>query len=314
MRDSSKEIIVRTTKVHVPSHLKSQFIDWHSKMNEKITAFPGFVSFEVLSPNETSPDEWIIVQRFATSKAYSQWNQSKEYQALQTELSRLLGTDHIVDIQDVNSTQDSLSKGVMEIFVTQVTPGMEKRYREWLSTIQQMEASFPGFRGVSEQSHQSKKGPQWITLLQFDNQEHLDQWIASPERARILKEGRSFFTSFESHRIISPYAGWFTSLAKGGEVPPVWKQTLLVLLVLFPIVMFEMKYLSPLTSHLNHSLANFIGNALSVTLISWPLMPLTIRCLNWWLLPNGNKKTTLLGTVLIFVLYFVEIAAFWNFL
>ena len=82
------------------------------------------------------------------------------------------------------------------------------------------------------QSPQKGHGRNWITLLQFDFAEKLNDWLASPERQEVLKEGESLVESMESHRVISPYAGWFSSVyKKDGEIP-LWKQTMVVLLAL----------------------------------------------------------------------------------
>lgn len=116
--------------------------------------------------------------------------------------------------------------------------------------------------------------------------------------------------------MISPYAGWFASIAKTGELPSIWKQTMIVLLVLFPIVMLELKYLSPWTASLNAALGTFIGNAVSVTLIAWPVMPIAIWLLGWWLMPRakGRQLITIVGTLLVVLFYLIELIIFWKLL
>jgi antibiotic biosynthesis monooxygenase (ABM) superfamily enzyme len=86
---------------------------------------------------------------------------------------------------------------------------------------------------------------------------------------------------------------------------------MLVLLVLFPIVMIELRFLGPLTSGLRPALGTFIGNATSVALLTWPLMPLTIRGLNWWLLAAEERARWInpIGAVLLAVAYIAEIVA-----
>ena len=201
---------------------------------------------------------------------------------------------------------------VTEVIVTEVTPGKEEEFRMWSAKIHQAEAKFPGFRGVYIQSPK-RGGKFWITLLQFDTLENLDRWLQSSERKQVLQESSPLVSSLETHRVISSSTGWLASIAKTGELPPVWKQTMLVLLVLFPIVVFELKYLSPLTASLNPSLGTFIGNAISVTLISFPMMPIALYFLGWWLSPH-SLKTSIVGSILLGLLYLAEIALFWNFL
>lgn len=204
-----------------------------------------------------------------------------------------------------------LKNGVVEIFITQVSPGQENRFREWSAKIQQIEAKFSGFCGVHIQAAENQQ-QNWITLLQFDSHENLDRWLQSEERKQILKESASFISSLETHRMASPFAGWFSSIAKREQPPAVWKQMMLVLLVLFPIVMLEMKYLNPLIGWMGLSLSTFIGNAVSVSLISFPMMPLAIYFLGWWLFPGTDqrKAKTILGGLIVIFLYLLEIVFF----
>lgn len=229
------------------------------------------------------------------------------------ELDPYLIDDNKENHQELFSGADQMNGGVTEVFVTQVNAENEKAYRAWIAKIHQEEAKFKGFKGVYMQSPGQNGGMNWITLLQFDTPENLDRWLNSSERQEVLSEAKPLIKSLESHRMVSAYAGWFTSIAKTEGVPSVWKQTMLVLLVLFPIVMLELKYLSLLTDGLNHSLATFIGNAISVTLIAWPMMPFAILCLGWWLTPKAKKwlQINVTGTVIVLLLYVIEIAIFW---
>lgn len=206
------------------------------------------------------------------------------------------------------------NKSVTEVFVTRVTPENYDAYRAWASKIQKIEAQFPGYEGVYTQAPKDEKNGNWVTILRFDSTEHLDQWLNSNERKEILKESESIVQDLQSHRLMGPFAGWFSNFAKStGESPAVWKQTMLILLVLFPIVMLEFKFLSPHTKHLNLSLATFIGNAISVTLVSWPLMPIAIWALKSWLSPGSEHRIRKIvtGTCIVITLYLIEIAFFW---
>jgi uncharacterized protein len=295
-----------TLKVEIKSDDKNEFVDWQADVNTKISNARGFVSLEFSSPFEEQKS-WLIVQCFTDPETSSAWRNSNVYKDLIEKLKALAINQEVKEVE----SNESSEKGITEVIVTEVSPGKEEDFRAWSAKIHQVEAKFPGFRGVYVQS--PKGGKHWITLLQFDTMENLDRWLQSPERKNVLQESKPFISSLESHRVVSPYAGWFASIVRTGELPPVWKQTMLVLLVLFPIVVFEIKFFSPLTAGLNPSLGTFIGNALSVTLISFPMMPIAIWFLGWWL-SKHSLKTTIVGTMLIGLLYLIEIALFWNFL
>lgn len=304
------ENTILTLKVNLRSETKTEFANWQALLNAKLTAFPGFVSLEFISPTGSS-QQWLIVQRFENADKLTTWLEGSDYKNLRISLQKLIQGE----VQEELSSMSSTLCGVTEVFVTQISPAKEMEYRKWTAKMHQYEAKFPGFKGVFVQAPAKGLGKHWITLLQFDTQENLDRWLASEERRKILEESKSLISTLESHRIYSPFAGWFKSIQEiSGEVPPVWKQTLIVLLVLFPIVMLEMRFLNPWTAGLNPSLAMFIGNAISVTLISWPMMPLAIFVLGWWLTPQAGYRlrNTLFGALLVLILYLIEILLFWK--
>lgn len=298
--------MITSWQVEVKPDVGTAFVDWQADFNTQITNAPGFVSLEFTAPSG-GQKKWMIVQRFASAQSSKYWRSSDKCRQLIDALKTLTSND---SLEETESDESSSKGNITEVIVTEVNPGVEKAYRAWSAKIHQVEAKFPGFRGVYVQSP-AGHGKHWITLLQFDTMENLDRWLQSPEREQVLKDSTHLISSIESHRVISPYAGWFASIAQTGELPSVWKQTMLVLLVLFPIVMLELKFLSPLTSSLNSSVGTFIGNALSVTLISFPMMPIAIWFLGWWLSSN-RRRTTFYGTLLLVVLYLIEIVIFWH--
>jgi len=302
-------ILILSTAI-LPTKNK-QFVEWQGKFNKEIARWPGFISLEILAPNEATGQRWVVVQRFRKASIASHWSSSDIYQNLLKELESIVVPD---TLEKRLSGENGLQNCVTEVFVTQVDPKKESIFRQWIAKIHQAEAKFPGFRGVYVQS--PSQGRNWITLLQFETQENLDHWLNSSERKELLRESESLITALESHRVVSAYAGWFSSLVTKGEIPSAWKQTMLVLLVLFPIVMLELKFLSPLTKVLDISLATFMGNALSVALIAWPMMPLAISLLGWWLAPKPeNKKRVLIGgIILVTLIYLLEIILFWHFI
>lgn len=297
----TKNTLVQT--VEVPLERQVEFREWQTRLNGAVATFPGFVSLEIVAP-PSDHNLWSIVQRFLDETACLHWKESKAYTDLVASLRSFAKK-----FQEVQAAPGV----VTEVFLTHVSPAKEEEYRQWLTKIHQAETHFPGFRGMYVQSPTHAHGNNWITFLQFDTPENLDHWLSSPERASVLKDLTPLVSSLESHRIYSPYAGWFGSMEKGGFIPPLWKQTMAILLVLYPIVVLEMRFLNPLLTSLHLPLAVFIGNALSVSLISWPFLPLAIRFLKKWLV-SQDLKTDILGFLFVLALYALEITILWNLL
>src|SRR5262245_56449835 len=103
MPKPSEKTTILTTKVRVPPGLKDAFIDWQTKLNTIIAAFPGFASLEILSPHEMTQHAWIVVERFSNAEQLSDWRKSKECQALLEELKILLKNEHSIEIQEFGS-------------------------------------------------------------------------------------------------------------------------------------------------------------------------------------------------------------------
>ena len=304
------------TKLRIRSDAQLAFAEWQSRYHSCIAVYPGFIDIEIFSPSPPSQFEWVIVQSFTNPNTLMAWQKSSERQAMIVELTKLIvGGSKSLWEERIGET-DSVGDGVTQVFVTKVSPDKEQAYRDWSGKLHEAEALAPGFRRVYVQAPSEEQPGSWVTLLQFDTQQNLDRWLTSKEHQAVLEESKEFVTSVESHRVASSFAGWFNS-ANGKEgIPPVWKQTMLVLLVLFPIVMLELKFFNPLVATLNPSLGTFIGNAISVSLISWPMMPIACRFLYWWLTPKGKFKYVFdgLGLLILGTLYLAEIALFWNLL
>jgi antibiotic biosynthesis monooxygenase (ABM) superfamily enzyme len=314
MNNSPDQMTMLMTKARVPFEFNNAFADWQAELNAAVAKFPGFVSLEILLIPEKEAPGWTIIERFSDFDSLEVWKNSANRKELLESLKKILPHQEPASVNEIVGGVPFSQGVITEVFVTRVTPDKEKAYRLWIAKIHKEEAKFPGFRGMYLQSPASVEGENWITLLQFDTQENLDRWLFSPERKKVLNEAQPLILSLESHRIISPYAGWFSSITQKGEMPSVWKQTMLILLVLFPIVMLEMKFLPLLTGGLNPALAMFISNAISVVLLAWPMTPFAIKFLTWWLLPSGpnQTRTTILGLLLVIGLYLLEIALFWN--
>lgn len=305
------------THLQVREDALEAFSDWQLKLHLVIATFKGFVSLEIAAPTQSSDRSWVLNQRFEDNETMNFWSSSEKRRELFDKLKPYLISDESKAIRDHREDSAAAQNGATQIIVTHVNPDQLSAYRNWVAKIHQAESKFPGFRRVYVQAPQDEKKGGWITMVQFDSAEHLDAWLNSKERQDLLLEGNPLIHSIESHRMASSFAGWFSPARTGLEsIPPAWKQTMLILLVLFPIVMLEMKFISPLLPGLNSSLKTFILNAISVALLSWPVTPLAARSLSWWLTPQQENAVSISiwGTAVVIGLYLLEIALFWSLL
>jgi antibiotic biosynthesis monooxygenase (ABM) superfamily enzyme len=304
----SQSAAALVVKIRLRPSVDAGFSSWHAKMSVAPANVSGFVNAEVNAP-APGESEWRIVQRFRSLDDLRAWRTSEPHDRLLREASELAdGTDGPAVRED--EIADGVADGVVtEVITTYVKAGKDRDYQEWAEKVHQIEAQFPGYRGGSLQPPSSERQGYWTSLVRFASPEQLDVWLNSPERRELLSQHEKLVQSWEHHRLPSSFSGWFPADAVTNEPPKTWKQSMLVVFMLFPVVMLEIRFLTPWVKGLNTSPATFIGNVISVFLLSWPLMPLIIRAMKWWLLPGSASPRWInpVGALVLLVLYAAEI-------
>lgn len=268
--------------------------------------FPGFWSGEIIPPGMAHDAEWKLIQRFSSPAEATAWQDSADRRKIIATLAA--GTNGSTP----RVSDEVVSNGDAEVataIVTDVKPGMEEQYFAWEESIQKEQAKFPGYRGVYLQPPVQGREGQWSTLLRFATPAQLETWFASPKRNELLGEAKKFVTATHFKHVNSSFPGWFPVDETTGQPPPNWKTALLIVLGLFPVVMLEMKFLSPLLASLSLSLATFISLVGSVVATTWITTPLFIKWFSWWLFPKADapKHTSWLGSGILCGLFALEV-------
>jgi hypothetical protein len=293
---------------------EADFAQWHVRWQSAVLASKGAISVEFWPPAPPDQLETVAVNRFTSIDALQAWRRSEQNQKLVKEAAPLVEVGLVMQLVGQAAVDYSVRHGVTMVMVTEIKPGKEAAYRAWADRIQKLQATFPGYIGSFVQPPQhSERG--WTTVLRFDSAANLDRWIKSKERAAMVKESKDLVQGFHAQRVDTSFPGWVPNDPSTGKPPNMWKTAALVLLTLFPIIMLELKFLNPQLATLNPALRTFIGNAVSVGVTTWPLMPLAIWMFSAWLFPE-NKPRWLVLTSPLFLLfcYAVEIAVFWHLL
>jgi antibiotic biosynthesis monooxygenase (ABM) superfamily enzyme len=293
---------------------EAEFAQWHVRWQSAVLASKGAISVEFWPPAPPDQLETVAVNRFTSIAALKAWRRSEQNQKLVKEAAPLVEVGLVMQLVGQAAVDYSVRHGVTMVMVTEIRPGKEAAYRAWAERIQKLQATFPGYIGSFVQPPQNKERG-WTTVLRFDSTANLDRWIKSKERAAMVKESEDLVADFHAQRVDTSFPGWVGNDPATGKPPNMWKTAALVLLTLFPVIMLELKFLNPQLATLNPAVRTFIGNAISVTLTTWPLMPLAIWIFHAWLFPE-NKPRWLVLTSPLFLLaaYAVEIAFFWHLL
>ena len=304
-------VATAVTAVQVRQGEEGAFTGWLTRLNKAIATFSGYISAVVIPPVPPLQSDWVMVQRFQTIEELRAWLDSDARRSLLDESASLLMDEGTTNVIQGSNTELSPQDMVTEIITVSVKPGMEGAYRDWVDRIRQVEAKFPGYQGLQLQAPIPGLQNDWVSLLRFDTAEHLHAWLESDARRTALEEVEPFIDKREQ-QVATAFSGWFTFGDAPGQAPPSWKQSMIVLLTLYPIVMLELLFLNPLTRSLGMAESTFIGNALSVAITGFLLIPLALRAFEWWLLPrpNDSLRVEAAGIALIVGLYALSIAVF----
>lgn len=294
-----------TTRIVVRPEASAAFADWQAAFTRGASSQAGFLGVEIL-PAYAGSTEWQIIQRFVAHDALETWLAHPDRAALLERLGPLRMPDEPGLPEEVAPDYHAFG-AVTEVITTVVEPGREGEFLAWSEAIQAAQARFPGYMGTFVQAPVTGDPPYWTALVRFTTPGQLDAWLASGQRKERLASADPTMSHWSSRRLAAGFGSWFAPDARGA-VPPAWKQTALVLLVLFPVVALEIRFLSPLLTGLPTMVATFIGNAISVCLVSWPLVGLARAGMSWWLAPAPlrRRRVEVGGALLLIGLYAAE--------
>jgi antibiotic biosynthesis monooxygenase (ABM) superfamily enzyme len=303
------------TQTRVLPERNDDFAAWQQRINDAVAKVPGFVDNKVIPPDPPVQTDWVIVQRFATLDQAQTWLRSPERSRLVAEVQAMLvGHDDIHIVQDDTAGQPP--EAVSAVISMRIKPGTEKAYREWSQRIAAAQAHYPGFQGFEVNPPIPGVQDDWVTVLQFDSEPHLNAWMTSPERQNLLDEAKGFTAETHYRTVRSGFDQWFR--IGGAAQAPVWKMNMLTLLALYPVVfLFGFFVQTPvLMNQLGWPFwfALFASNVSGVIILNW-LVPWVSKRFDWWLQPAGSEtqKRDLTGLVAIVVLYGLLLLAFSQF-
>lgn len=174
--------------------------------------------------------------------------------------------------------------------IQRVKPGCEMLYRIWSREINTACSQWPGF--VDLEVFEPAPGDNgFVIMIRFQTDAEGQAWQNSKTCSDLLKAAEPFMESVSMHEPSRVFGGWFNSGPPGSGRPELWRDALVVLFVLYPTVMLISLYISP---HIPVPFAAniFIGNIISIFLMSWFIMPKVTGWLRFWLSPPKDAPTS----------------------
>ncbi len=285
---------------------------WQQRVDQAASGFSGFEAAEQYPPTSGEQNAWSVVFRFSTIDQLTTWLNSTERQELLAEGEGLFEGP---TTQEVLAGEPPTRDVVTAVVSHDVRPGREREFRHWQNKVRKVQEKSPGFMGLELFEPIPRVQAKWVAVFRYDSREHLEEWLDSETRAKLLEEGKDYFAAYDVRKIRSAFGSWFRFDGEGEEgIPPNWKQAMTVLLALYPTVMvLNLTVGHQLdTAGLPGYLSLFIGNVLSVSILTWLLMPLVNRLFAFWLVPGPVRMavTNLAGTAAVVACYLLFLAIF----
>ncbi|MFI1923096.1 MULTISPECIES: antibiotic biosynthesis monooxygenase [unclassified Streptomyces] len=100
------------------------------------------------------------------------------------------------------STEQHRSAGATAIIGQKVLPEFEQAYESWQEDVNAAAADYAGYLGV-EVSRPTDLQPEWVVVYRFDSVAHLQAWINSATRQRLLDAGDKYLDGPGTQQVVS---------------------------------------------------------------------------------------------------------------
>jgi antibiotic biosynthesis monooxygenase (ABM) superfamily enzyme len=312
---ATTRLVTIITQTRVLPDRNDDFAAWQQRISDVVASFPGFVDHQVIPPDPPQQVDWVILQKFTTGEQAQAWLRSPQRLRLLKDVQPLLvGHDdvHIIEGDEAAKPADAVSA----VISMEIKPGQEEAYRVWNQHITAAETQYPGFQGHRLNPPIPGVQDDWVTILTFDSEAHLDAWLNSPERHKLLDEATPFSEGVHARKVRTGFDQWFQ--VAGAAQAPIWKLNMLTLLALYPVVfLFGYFVQTPILMGrlgVPFFLALFIANLAGVVILNW-VAPWVSGRFGWWTQPAGSetRQRTLLGIAIVVGLYVLLLVVFSQF-
>lgn len=169
-----------------------------------------------------------------------------------------------------------------------VKPGKEPDYEQWIKDIAKISTAYQGHLGMNV-FLPTRPGDPYTLVYKFDSGEHLDTWLKSDERARMVKIAESL--TDESHvEHVSGLESWFTLPgAKAMVPPPKWKMALVTGTCVWLLAQGLRPAAEATIGALPAPVVGLVTTAIMVSLLTWVVMPRVTKLLARWLFPRASR-------------------------
>ena len=182
---------------------------------------------------------------------------------------------------------------VTTILSHKVKPGHAKDYEEWSKKITAKASVHDGFQNVTRIKPADSANLEYVVIVQWSDYEKLKKWQQSDDFKQMIKESEEFTISIKTLHEKSGMEIWFDwpSDAKRLAKPSFYKQTLIAIIVVLPLIFSVGAVLRPLLADLDLPFEiQIVINVLIIAPLITLIMPRVTKLLYPWLYPTPKAK------------------------
>jgi antibiotic biosynthesis monooxygenase (ABM) superfamily enzyme len=171
---------------------------------------------------------------------------------------------------------------VTTVFSWTVDKGKERAFEHMMHDIHKVARTFPGHLGVTTLKSPAREGS-FQTVLRFDNTRHLEAWLNSPIRQKMMQPLEEMV-----HKDIAAKATgletWFEIPGQQVVPPPRWKMVITTFIAIYPLSLLYTLYLAPHILKLPAPVRALFLPVLAPVILTYLFMPfLTQHVFKRWL-------------------------------
>lgn len=180
-----------------------------------------------------------------------------------------------------------MDQGATVVITHRVKDGQQAAYDAWLEEIGPICRSSEGH--LDWQIIRPVKGltATYTVILRFDTREHLENWMNSPDRNRLIDKVRPLLATDDDFFIRSGLDFWFTPEGAKAQVPVRWKQFLATWSAIYPLVLGVPLLVVPILRMVgiapNRYLETLCITGTVVSLMVYVVMPRYTKLIHRWL-------------------------------
>jgi len=259
---------------------EENFRDWDRRIRAAAGPFPGYLGSDVQPPDDSHPGEWVTVYSFASAAELDEWLSSEERAALIAESDRFVeGPIREQRVAALRTAPDPVTVVWSQRIARQNHDAFVALHDDVLGRLQTVEGFLasdllPPVDGIQDD---------YVIVSAFASRAALDGWLVSEDRRAWVEQIEHLVEGERTMNVVGGFGGWFPALPTRPEGPKRWKQSIAVLIALFPTTLTISLIRGEIAPNMNVVVSVFIGNVLGVIALSYVLMPRVTRWLGAWL-------------------------------